>query len=127
MTEPMKCWCVSSKWGDASILVWEESVSKAKSFAMGSDWFCEEEWTDLRCKRVPQVDHMYTVRHRADGNTRADQEIMRNLGWYELEGYSGICEECGLHEWHMIPESVVNPHTELCAECAAKEATNDDD
>ena len=110
----------------ATVLVIAESVSRAKRLAKQSEWLDYAEWLDLRCKRAHGADKYSTGAERLiDGNSVADQRIMRELGWHEIDGSHAVCGRCDLYEWADLPESIIGwiDDEAVCAGCAAKGAT----
>lgn len=118
---------VSAEYCEASILVFAENCSKAKSYAHVTEWLCEFEWTELRCRREKCAD-IFAANFGSgalQAYTRAEQEILRNLGWYELDEGIYACRQCGLHEWSEIPESTLSDFDEdepICAGCKEEES-----
>jgi hypothetical protein len=92
---------------EASILVFANKRSAAKSFARYTPWLCDFDWIDLRCRREPSVDkHSDEFGAGAfECDNEAQQRIMRELGWYEIDMALDECAECGLYEWSSLPES----------------------
>jgi len=120
MSEELKAFVVTTDYAEASVLVWETTPSKAKHEAMGSLWLDGCEWTDLKCRREPRADAHTTERGRmTDGPTTDDCRLMRNLGWYEVDGNSQPCSECERYQWDSVLESTMSETSDLCAECAA--------
>ncbi len=101
----MKAYVVSTFTAAVSIIVWADKPSRAKSIGITTDWLCHDEYIDLTAKREPRADN--DIEHEAicDGHNEEDCRLMRDLGWYEIEGTGGLCDSCGLHEWYLVPES----------------------
>lgn len=92
---------------EANILVFAAKPSSAKTFALSTPWMCDFEWIELRCRRAASVDK-YAEQFGAGAiecNNKSEQKVLRELGWYEIDGASEECSECGLYEWSDIPES----------------------
>lgn len=121
---PLRAFVVSADHSDGSVIVFAKKRSRAKSLASKADCFCDFEFTELRCRREPDIDK-YAEKFgevAITGYSRNEQELMRDLGWFELDG-GGCCDECGMHEWSGIPESMleeVKDEGEICAECRAE-------
>jgi hypothetical protein len=106
------------------IVTFAKNRSDAKRLALTSEWYaCDDiEWTELRVKREPTLDELARRRGRGRlGDTDEDIRIMREMGWYQYEGSSWACDECGLCVWEGLPESYLDEN-EVCGECRAKMA-----
>ena len=122
----MKAYSVTTEHSEASLLVFAASVGRAKALAHHSEWLSDAEFTDLRAKREPAADKFagqFEGDTVLDGGTPPESRIMRELGWYEVEGDTQPCEYCGLYPWDDIPESLLQEKGDvvLCRECFAKE------
>ena len=101
---------VTADYCEANILVFATKPSAAKSFAKCTPWMCDLEWTDLRCRRRAAVDR-YADQFGAGAiecNNAAEVKVLRELGWYEIDGSDYECVECGLYEWTSLPESKIH-------------------
>jgi len=115
----MKAFVVTTKYADASVLVWEETPAKAKHTAMGSLWLDGCDWNDLQIKREPRADgYKTTAGILGDDCTPEDCRLMRNLGWHQIDGSMQPCAECGRYEWLDVIESTMSG-CDLCVGCAA--------
>lgn len=118
----MKAFVVTADYVDASVLVFAGYPSRAKLLAHGTEWLCDADWCDLRCRREPRANCYAGDDERIlFADKEPDQRILRNLGWYEVEGNTDPCRECELYEWDKVPESRLvydsddlNP---ICFEC----------
>ena len=111
---------VTTDYADASVLVWETTPGKAKASALCSLWLDGCDWNDLRCKREPRADgYRTTPGTLGDDCSPDDCRLMRNLGWYEIDGPEEPCSVCGKYEWRMVPESRLPEDGDVCAECQA--------
>ena len=112
---------VTTDYADACVLVWDSTPGKAKASALCSSlWLDGSEWNDLRCKREPRADgYRTTPGTLGDDCSPDDCRLMRNLGWYEIDGPQEPCSVCGKYEWRMVPESRITADTGLCAGCQA--------
>jgi hypothetical protein len=120
MTASTKAWVVSSKYSEASLIVWTHSRSHAKSIARRSEWFNDEEWCNLRTRREPEADNLRPNGYKvSDTPSLDDQLLMRSLGWHEVDG-GGECSKCGLYEWKEIKESHLDGNGE-CVACRKKD------
>ncbi len=106
---------------DASVLVFAKDASKAKSIASTSDWLSEVPWTELRVRREPRADEYgrKTGHEMIDCHTADQQRLVRDLGWFEVEGPSEVCNECERHEWDLVPESKLTEYWDgyICEGC----------
>ena len=114
---------VTTDYDEGSVLVWETTPGKAKATALCSLWLDGCDWNDLRCKREPRADgYRTTPGPLGDYYTPDDCRLMRNLGWYEIDGPEKPCSMCGKYEWRMLPESRLPEDGDVCAECQANGA-----
>lgn len=79
-----KAYMISADYADCSEVVWAESSGKTKRIALDS---CESMWDlrfiDLRAKRLPEVDLLYSGKAIAD--------------WYDMEIRIKLVSEYGWH------------------------------
>ena len=113
----MKAWSVLEQYEHTGVIVFAETVSEAKTVARGVDPMWEYEWTDLRVKRLPELDGKLSEPGVVDWfeNTR----IYYEAGWWPEQG-APECDHCGRYEYEGIPESHVEElvdHGCLCVMC----------
>ncbi len=98
---------VTEDYCDASVLVFAKTRSKAKSYAHGTDWLCDSDWIDLRCKREKFADsYAYKFGEGAvHCQTPDEARLLRDIGWFEVEGCHDECRVCELYQWKDVPES----------------------
>lgn len=105
----------------ASVIAFAPDQEAAKKLASRSEWLKDCEWIDLRVNREPKLDALAQSRGVGiiTGDGPDDARIMRELGWYEIDGSSEYCENCGLHQWECLPESYIAASGDafLCREC----------
>jgi hypothetical protein len=107
---------------EASILVFANRPSAAKKMALVTPWLCDTEWVELRCRREASVDK-YADQFGAGAiecNNKAEKKVLRELGWYEIQGPLDECVECGLYEWTGLSESELHHPDDgdpICAGC----------
>jgi hypothetical protein len=124
----MKAWAVGNEdaYDSGTVIVFANSRSEAKKIGMKSDCFFDLEWTEVYCRRLPEMDDKNERQepHMLNGESIPDQRAMRRLGWYHFEfGTSDKCESCGLYPWPDIPESRLTEHADgiyTCQECREK-------
>jgi len=127
----MRAYTVRDDSGDgACVLVAAESPGQAKQLARCTGLFDFSDWLDMGCSREPRADKYIDddcVPSVADGDSVAEHRIMRDCGWYELNGELDECSRCGLYEWAGMPESIIGTIDDeaVCAGCAARGAVND--
>lgn len=134
MPEALRAFTVTSVNGEAGTIVWTTTRAKAKRIAMSTSWHCDEDWRDLRCRREPKADAFRkTEGCVGDEPTKDEQRLMRDLGWFEIEGASEPCDDCGLFDWSNVPESAIGEdglcvycHNEKLKRIAAKEREAED-
>jgi hypothetical protein len=122
----MKAWTVTTDMnGDACVIVFANTRNQAKSLGMRSEWFVDCDWTEVYCRRLPEMDgkHERQEPHCLNGESIRDQRWMRSLGWYEVEGSEIECQGCKLYPWGDLPESHIEESEGgrlLCKECREK-------
>jgi hypothetical protein len=108
-------------------LVFATKPSAAKVLARGTPWLCDHEWIELKCCRKPSVDK-YADQFGAGAiecNNKAEKRVLRELGWYEIDGPLDECIECGLYEWTDLTESELHDSVDgdpICAGCKESSA-----
>ena len=117
----LKAYVVRDNWGDFSVLVFAAGRGQAKSMAFGIEAFCDGEYIDMRCRREPRADGLVTEFGEGPLATCTTKELrlMRQLGWFEIEALGCVCEDCDLHEWQDLPESILSDDGK-CVECQEK-------
>jgi len=125
----LKGYAVTDFWADVgSMLVFAEGYGEAKSLALHSELFCESEYIYLRCKRQPEIDQYADDFGRGfiEGSDDREIKLMRDLGWYQVEGSGSVCRECELYEWEDYAPSLLTFDTDdeleeegVCAQCLA--------
>lgn len=119
----MKAYRVTDGRHEASVIVFAASPGKSKQLALRSEWFMNAEYTDMIATREPKADIYDTGSERLiDGIFSGDTEIMRKIGWMELDGSYDCCKDCGLYEWHDLRNSKLDD-AGRCVDCANKLAT----
>lgn len=117
---------VTTQYAEVNVLLFATNRNRAKKIAHGSEWLCNEEWTDLRVKREPRADR-YAAKF-GEGylqcETADEQRVLRELGWYQVDHSMTECCKCGLHEWSDVPESHTTEIGDIgeviCAGCQKK-------
>lgn len=101
----MKAYSVSDRNGDEgiSLVVFAETVGKAKAYAAGTDEFCDYGFTGIRANRVSALDRFYKGRPEMDWNNMEDRVAMVRYANFECssEVWHTECErgECPAQEW----------------------------
>lgn len=118
----LRGYSVTTAYSEASVLVFAETVAKAKACAIGSDWLDDAEWIELQVKREPLTDVHAELfgAGELDMSTPEQASLARSLGWYEIVTGPESCKRCGLSPWSLLPESALDAD-EVCGECRAKE------
>lgn len=123
-TKKLLAYTVTSAWCEGAVLVFAPNQSKAKSLASHDGMMADIEFIEMRCKRSPDADEYANEIGESVAwcGKKRHQEIMRELGWHQIDGGS-YCDCCSLHEWDMIPESfIINTiEGEMCKVCAKDE------
>lgn len=115
----MKAYYATDIMYEYGYLVFAESRGEAKSKAFGKEGLCYGDFTDIRVRRIPEADQYWKEFGDRDlWETRRGQEVLRSLGWYGTEEPI-YCEECGLGEFDLIPESRISVDG-LCGECGGR-------
>lgn len=117
----LRAYIVSVENVEATVLVFACSHNEAKSLARGTEWFCDEPYTSLRAKRSSVADKYVESFGRGclEAADRREQLVLRELGWYELEGSQTECSRCKLYPWSKVTESTLEYVGEelVCGEC----------
>jgi len=113
---------VTTEWLEVNILVFARNRSHAKSVASRCEWISDgdTEWTDLRVKREPTADkHAEKFGETfISAETADEQRLLRDLGWYQIEGMTEECQVCHKHQWDLVPESKLEDvGGYICAGC----------
>jgi hypothetical protein len=122
----MKAWTVGSDDGDVgTVIVFANSRTEAKKIGKKSDWLVDLEWTEVCCRRLPEMDDKNERQepHFLDGESLKDQRMMRRLGWCEINGSYIRCDLCNLYHWEALPESQLTEFEDgklICRECTEK-------
>jgi hypothetical protein len=120
-----KAFVVGTQNADCCVICLTRTGSEAKKLGRQSPWLQDCLWTDLRVRREPRLDPLAATKPNTliDGGNPEDAEMMRSLGWREIEGPSTACESCGLCQWEIIPESHLREYKTkiLCKTCIEKE------
>lgn len=109
---------------DHNVLVFAPTRNKARKLGrLVLDQLCEcSEWVSIRAKREPEADKYAQQFGEAalDCSTTAQCRVMRELGYFEIEGNGTPCDVCGLYQWDLVPESRVYEYHEgcYCKRCA---------
>jgi hypothetical protein len=123
----LKAWCVRSATDEYTTLVFAPTRNKARSLARSLEAFCDADWVDLRAKREPEADKYVAqfCAYPSEGfaiecRTTAECRVMRELGYFEVDADSAPCDECGLHQWSLVPESCIYEYHKgaFCKQCA---------
>ena len=102
----MKAYEVSDKqlYSDYAVIVFAETRGKAISSAIGTDEFPKYEWnfTELRAKRMPELDKAYRGAWRIEWDNDADRlALVRDAGYYCNDDAfdTDECERCAGKEY----------------------------
>jgi hypothetical protein len=122
-----KAYKVTNWDAEISVIVFAVSVNAAKSSGFQSVWFCDGQYIDLRCTRLPALDNLAAEKGATllEGDESWEIKAMREIGWYEYEGNTDECRVCRLHQWEDLPESELiypdedfNDGDPICRGCA---------
>ena len=110
-----------------SEIVFADTPGKAKSLALNTDEFCRSDWdyTDLKAKRVPELDSAYRGRLWMEWDNMDDRVAMvKKAGFVCDPDYANLedCEGCGATEWceqyeRMVNEAMEYTDIDHCYEC----------
>lgn len=96
---------MSDRNGDEgySLVVFAETVGKAKSYAAGTDEFCDYGFTGIRAIRQPMLDKYYKGKPEMDWCKAEDRiALVKECGWFcdhEYLDRERDCPECPAAEW----------------------------
>ena len=93
MIKAYKAWDEYSYEGYSTV-VFAESASKAKMIALYSDACEDARFTDLRVKRLPEMDKHYRGYSEVDWDNPEDRKALVALGWSCLEPETWQCAAC---------------------------------
>lgn len=118
----LRAYSVTTDWSEGGVIVFAASVALAKTEALTSDRFEDEEWIDLRAKREPTIDSEAECYGPGFLDFSAPEQcaLARNLGWYELENSETPCKRCNRYPWRLVDGSEVDAETELCGDCVCE-------
>ena len=116
----LKGFIVTADGCEALIPVLAPTKNKAKSMALCTEWLCDFEYTELLCRREDIMDVFGPDMGAGawEFDTYAQQNVARDMGWYALEETSEECSICDLHEWPLVPESILDWSDESDPICA---------
>lgn len=109
----MKAYQVCTDWSDGSVVVFAETVDKAKSLATRTDLLCYEDYRELRAKRLHKIDRLYNGEGIVNWNEDEDIRLalIKEYGWHCIEPQLRDCEVCSAEkycEWSLLKGGVVN-------------------
>lgn len=108
----MKAFIVTDNfWMNSHVLVFCDTPKQAVRIAHKTEWLCEYDFEGLEVSREREADK-YITNH--DECSIADNRVVRKLGWCE-EGCSNSCDECLLHQFPDVEESILKD--DICLEC----------
>lgn len=112
----MKAYGVTNQHGFGNIVYAPDSAT-AKRWGMkyNGGAFDHDEFTDIRCYRIPLIDGKQTHEGVVPWETKEGQLIYWQAGWWPEEGATS-CENCGHYPFDLIPESQLDEDC-ICAEC----------
>lgn len=77
-----------------STVVFAENAAKAKAIALTSDACEDARFTDIRVKRLPEMDKHYRGLPEVDWYNDEDRKALVALGWHCYEAESWECAGC---------------------------------
>ncbi len=98
----IKAWKVEDldRYEGGCTVVFAETRGKAKIVAQGTSACEDAEFTRIRCCRMPDADHLYHGEPEMDWYADDDRIfLVKEHGWYCLDGYTDVCETCPAREW----------------------------
>lgn len=103
----MKAYQVHTDWRDGSVVIFAETVGKAKYLALNTDLLCYENYKDLRAIRLPKIDHLYNGDIMPDWNENEDIRLVlvKEYGWHCIEPQLEDCKVCSAEkccEWSLL-------------------------
>ena len=103
--EKLKAYSVSDRNGDEgySLVVFAETVGKAKGYTAGTDDFCDYGFTGIRAIREPQLDRFYRGKPEMDWFDPDDRVAMVRYADFECSSECDVTEEdcraCPAFQW----------------------------
>lgn len=90
----MKAWYCYTNYGDYQTIVYAETRGEAKSLAMRTDAMEDAQYTDIRCRRFPEMDEFYKGQYEFDWYDQNVRKVLvRDCGW-QCEITSDDCDYC---------------------------------
>ena len=106
MNKALKAYKVSDRMGYSSYseIVFADTPGKAKSLALNTDEFCRSDWdyTELKAKRVPELDNAYRGRWCMDWDDMDDRVAMVKKAGFRCDpDYAELdwCKDCRAKDW----------------------------
>lgn len=93
----MKAWVVSDKdsYEGGSTVVFAETRGKAKLKAQRTNACEYADFTRITCRRMPEADKFYKGQDELDWfDEEARIFLVRDMGWYCLNGKDSYCDDC---------------------------------
>lgn len=101
--KPPKAYYAHEKDSDYATIVFAESATKAKNIAKSCDIGEDARYIDLRVRRMPEADKLYTGFSEIDWcNPEVRVTLVRDHGWFCFD-LSWECDECPAKphcKWH---------------------------
>lgn len=107
----MKAYCAQVTDINVCIIVFAESANKAKSTALSFEPYGDCKYTDIRVKRIPELDRFYSGNPYTDywQDLEVRKILIEKFGWYCLYPFREECERCQLcEEYERIKEEMEN-------------------
>ena len=98
----MKAWVVTDEdsYEGGSAVVFAETRGKAKILARSTSACEDAEFTRIRCRRMPEADKFYKGQQELDWyDEEARIFLVRDMGWYCLNGKDSYCDDCSAKEY----------------------------
>ena len=98
----MKAWVVTDEdsYEGGSAVVFAETRGKAKILARSTSACEDAEFTRIRCRRMPEADKFYKGQQELDWyDEEARIFLVRDMGWYCLNGKDSYCDNCSAKEY----------------------------
>lgn len=98
----MKAYIVHDRNYDCeySTVVFAETAGKAKQIAVGTEAFCDFDFTEIRVRRKPELDAFYRGKSEMDWFNDEDRAAMvRYAGFYCVYPEYADCKSCSAKEW----------------------------
>lgn len=102
----MKAYCVTTRTGDnGSDIVWAENASQAKLKAQCCECCEDEPWTEIRVKRIKDLDDMENecAKEGAWFDEKIRLILVRDHSWACVEPEYADCDKCNAKQychWH---------------------------